>query len=54
LAALVVLSIISIVTALLLARFVLGIETEKPSKFTVLWKGNRLKTDSSEEEVASN
>jgi len=54
LAALVVLSVISIVTAPLLAKFVLGIETEKPSKFTVLWQRNRLQTDSNEEEVESN
>jgi len=49
LAALVVLSIISIVIAPLLAKVVLGIETEKPSKFATMWQGNELKANSSEE-----
>jgi Kef-type K+ transport system membrane component KefB len=50
LAALVVLSIISIISAPLLSRLVLGIETEKPSKFTTLWQGNELETGSHEKE----
>ncbi len=54
LAALVVLSIISIVTAPLLAKFVLRIEDEKPSKFTVLWQGNELHNHSREEEDKNN
>ncbi|UCE96136.1 MAG: cation:proton antiporter [Candidatus Bathyarchaeota archaeon] len=39
LAALVVLSIISILTIPILAKLVLGIEIERPSKFTILWSG---------------
>jgi Kef-type K+ transport system membrane component KefB len=40
LAALVVLSIITIVITPFLTKLVLGYETEKPSKFTKLWHGN--------------
>jgi len=54
LAALVVLSIVSIITAPPLAKLVLGIETEKPSKFTVLWQGNGTQVDSSKKEVEGN
>jgi len=40
LAALVVLSIVTIIIAPLLTKLTLGYEVEKPSKFTVLWRGN--------------
>ena len=39
LAALVVLSIVTIIIAPLLAKLALGYKVEKPSKFTVLWRG---------------
>ena len=45
LAALVVLSVVSIVFAPLLARLVLGVETEKPSKFTEMWRGDEALED---------
>jgi Kef-type K+ transport system membrane component KefB len=39
LASLVVLSIVTIVIAPFLTKLVLGYESEKPSKFTKLWRG---------------
>ena len=41
LAALVVLSIITIIVAPLLTKLILGYESEKPTKFTVLWRGKQ-------------
>jgi len=40
LTALVILSIVSIMTSPFLAKLTLGHEVEKPSKFTRLWRGN--------------
>ena len=40
LAALVVLSIVTIIIAPLLTKLTLGHEVEKPSKFTISWRGN--------------
>ncbi|MGC9346047.1 MAG: hypothetical protein ACP5ER_04565 [Candidatus Bathyarchaeales archaeon] len=49
LAALVVLSIVSIVTSPFLAKLTLGYYVEKPSKFAMLWRGNGLSKNSREE-----
>jgi Kef-type K+ transport system membrane component KefB len=49
LTALVVLSVVSIVLAPLLARLILGVETEKPSKFTVNWRGDEVSEDARKE-----
>jgi len=54
LAALVVLSIFSIVIAPLLARSILRIETEKPSKFTTLWQGDSLPDETRQNETEGN
>ncbi|UCH31822.1 MAG: cation:proton antiporter [Candidatus Bathyarchaeota archaeon] len=54
LAALVVLSIVSIICVPLLARWVFGVEVEKPSKFTVMWEGDAVSEDSNEEEDSRN
>ena len=43
-AALVVLSIVTIITVPLLTKLTLGYESEKPSKFTVLWRGDQQTT----------
>ena len=43
-AALVVLSIVTIITVPLLTKLTLGYESEKPSKFTVLWRGEQQNT----------
>lgn len=54
LAALVVLSIFSIVIAPLLARLILRVEAEKPSKFTTLWQGDSLPDEARENETEGN
>ena len=41
LAALVVMSIATIITAPLLTKLILGYESEKPTKFTILWRGKQ-------------
>jgi len=51
-AALVVLSVVSIVLAPLIARWTLGIESEKPRKFTVMWQGDNSSEEIREEEAA--
>jgi len=40
-AALVLLSIVTIIVTPLLTKLILGTPTEKPSKFTILWRGNK-------------
>ena len=40
-AALVLLSIVTIILTPILTKLILGTPTEKPSKFTMLWRGNR-------------
>jgi len=40
-AALVLLSIVTIIVTPLLTKLILGTTTEKPSKFTILWRGNK-------------
>jgi len=40
-AALVLLSIVTIIITPLLTKLILGYSREKPSKFTKLWRGNK-------------